>query len=85
MYINKMIGGGLPVLFFPGTLVTPVGPIPMIGSSFVPLVFKTAAEGFGLPGLPPPTGVYPSQVRLYIAPTLTLQMGVAICFGPYSV
>jgi len=84
-YINKMLGGWMPILFFPGTLVTPIGPIPMVGSSFIPLVFKTAADGFGLPGLPPPGGVYPSQVRLYVAPTLTLQMGVAICFGPYTV
>ena len=56
----------------------------MVGSTFVPIVFKTALEGFGLPGLPPAAGIYPSQVRLYAVPTLTLQMGVAICFGPYG-
>ncbi len=56
----------------------------MVGSSFVPIVFKTPLEGFGLPGLPPVPGIYPSQVRLYAVPTLTLQMGVAICFGPYG-
>lgn len=29
-YINKMLGGGMPVLFFPGTLTTPIGTIPMV-------------------------------------------------------
>lgn len=31
-----------------------------------------------------PNGVYDSQVRVYLAPTLTQQLGMAICFGPQS-
>lgn len=32
----------------------------------------------------PKSWTYPSQLRLYLVPTLTLQMWVAICFGPYT-
>ncbi|MDR0283205.1 MAG: hypothetical protein LBI53_08225 [Candidatus Peribacteria bacterium] len=32
----------------------------------------------------PVTPRYPSLIRLYIAPTLTLQIGIAICLGPYA-
>ncbi len=85
-YINKMLGGWMPVLYFPGTLpIPPLPPIPMISTSFIPIPMKGIWDGFGLPGiLPMAGGVYPSQVRLYLVPTLTLQLGVAICFGPYS-
>ncbi|MDD3263232.1 MAG: VCBS repeat-containing protein [Candidatus Absconditabacteria bacterium] len=84
--INDRFGAGFPLLFFPGTLQTPVGPVPMIGSSFVPIVQQMpGSDGFGLsPGFPPTGGTYPSQIRLYLVPTLTLQLGVAICFGPYK-
>ncbi|MEI7557818.1 MAG: hypothetical protein WCJ45_03115 [bacterium] len=39
------------------------------------------SDGFflGVPG-----GPYSSFFRLYLVPTLTLGMGMAMCFGPYS-
>jgi len=84
--INDKFWAGFPLLFFPGTLQTPVWPIPMIGSSFVPIVQQMAGlDWFWLsPWFPPSWWTYPSQVRLYLVPTLTLQMWVAICFGPYK-
>ena len=30
-------------------------------------------------------GPYSSQVRIYLSPTLTQQMGMAICFGPQRI
>lgn len=30
-------------------------------------------------------GIYPSQIRIYLSPTLTQQLGMAICFGPQTV
>ena len=32
-----------------------------------------------------PGGTRPSRFRLYMAPTLTLGLGMAMCFGPYTV
>ena len=32
----------------------------------------------------PQLGIYPSVFRLYVAPTLTLGLGIAMCFGPYA-
>jgi hypothetical protein len=29
-------------------------------------------------------GIYPSVFRLYVAPTLTLGVGIAMCFGTYA-
>jgi len=47
---------------------------------------SSASDGFGYAGTYPPTvGTYPSMVRMYLVPTLTMQMGVAVCFGPYKV
>ncbi len=85
--INQKFWAGFPAIFFPWTLQTPVGPIPMIWSSFVPIVQQMPwSDWFWLsPGFPPSWWIYPSQIRLYIVPTLTLEMGVALCFGPYAV
>lgn len=66
---------GLPVFHFPGTLVTPIGPIP------IPRGLKWPWDGF----IRAPGGTYPSMVRIYVSPTLTAQVGVAVCMGPYSV
>ncbi|USN56730.1 MAG: hypothetical protein H6766_07045 [Candidatus Peribacteria bacterium] len=60
---------GLPIFFFPGTLNTPVGPIPF------PYGLKGPGDSFYWPS----GGVYPSQIRIYLAPTLTQQLGMAIC------
>ncbi|MCF7835358.1 VCBS repeat-containing protein, partial [Candidatus Gracilibacteria bacterium] len=79
--VNTLLGGGVPMLFFPGTLQTPVGPIPMVGNGFIPVVQKGAGDDFKFSA---PGGTIPSQFRLYIAPTLTMQVGIAMCMGPYA-
>lgn len=66
----------LPVFHFPGTLPTPVGPIPFPWwLSMVPSDTFYWAGG----------GVYPSMIRIYVAPTTTLGLWGAICLGPMSV
>ena len=42
MYLNKMLGGGMPIMYFPGTIpATPITPpIPMISTSFIPIPQK---------------------------------------------
>ncbi len=73
--LTRTLGKGLPVFHFPGTLPTPVGPIP------IPWGLKGPGDGF----LWAPGGTYPSLIRIYVAPTLTAQLGLAICFWPYSI
>ena len=65
----------LPVFFFPGTLHTPVWDIP------IPWWLKWAGDEFLWVGW----WTYPSFIRIYAAPTLTAQLWLAICLGPYSV
>jgi hypothetical protein len=64
---------GLPAFFFPGTLQTPAGPIP------IPYWLKGAGDGFYRAWW----GAYPSMIRIYVAPTLTMSVWVAVCFWPY--
>ena len=72
--LTQTLGKGLPVFHFPGTLPTPVWPIPM------PRGLKGPWDQF----LRAPWGSYPSMIRIYAMPTLTAQLGLAICMGPYS-
>lgn len=79
--LNTTIGKGMPLLNIPGNRwPTPIGYVPAPG--FFGFPFKWATDGFFLGS---PWGTYPSQFRLYIAPTLTLGLGMAMCFGPYTV
>jgi hypothetical protein len=64
----------LPVFHFPGTLTTPVWPVP------IPRGMKWPGDGF----YRAPGWTYPSQIRIYAAPTLTLSAGFALCFWPYA-
>lgn len=85
--LNKNLWGGFPALFFPATIripavVAPV-PIPVVGSSLIPIMQKWPWDGFWLPPFPPGWWAFPSMLRVYLIPTLTMQMGVAICAGPY--
>lgn len=77
--LNTTIGKGMPVLDIPATLPVAI-PIPFVG--FFGFPQKWATDGFFLGA---PWGVYPSVFRLYVAPTLTLGVGIAMCFGPYTV
>ena len=73
-----------PIFAFPATfyLPTPAGPVP------IPLPFpfwwlyKWATDEYGYFGIPLAWGTYPSQIRIYMSPTLTQQMGMAICMWP---
>ena len=67
--------GWLPVFFFPWTLQTTVGPIP------IPWWQKWPWDDF----LWVWWWTYPSFIRIYAAPTLTAQLWLAICLWPYSV
>lgn len=73
--LTQTLGKGLPVFHFPGTLQTPVWPIP------IPRGLKGPGDWF----LRAPGGTYPSMIRIYAMPTLTAQLGLAICGGPYSI
>ncbi|MCX6825442.1 MAG: VCBS repeat-containing protein [candidate division SR1 bacterium] len=79
--LNNTLGKGMPLLTIPGNRgPTAVGYLPIPGIFGYP--FKGATDGFYLGNL---GGTYPSLFRLYIAPTLTLGLGIAMCFGPYTV
>ncbi len=65
----------LPVFFFPWTLPTAVGPVP------IPWWQKWPWDEF----LWVWWWEYPSFIRIYAAPTLTAQLWLAICLWPYSV
>ena len=81
--INTTIGKGMPVLNIPATLQTPLGPIPFFGIFGFPQKWGPwETDDFFLGA---PWGIYPSLFRLYVAPTLTLGLGIAMCFGPYSI
>ncbi len=78
--LNKTIGKGLPVLTIPGKYPSPAGYLPIPGIFGLP--FKGPTDDFLL-GIK--WGTWWSQFRLYVVPTLTLWLGMAMCFGPYSV
>ena len=63
----------IPVFHFPWTLPTPVGTIPF------PRWQKWPWDEF----IWVPWWVYPSMIRIYAVPTLTLQVWIAICLWPY--
>lgn len=73
--LTQTLWKGIPVFHFPGTLHTPIGPIPF------PRGLKSPSDDF----LWAPGGNYPSMIRIYAAPTLTAQLGIAICFGPQKI
>ncbi|HRX63772.1 MAG TPA: hypothetical protein P5060_01570 [Candidatus Absconditabacterales bacterium] len=78
-FLTNTLGKGLPVLTIPGNWPSPAGYLPIPGIFGLP--FKGPGDGFlGVTG-----GPNASQFRLYIVPTLTAEIGIAMCFGPYSV
>lgn len=75
--------GGFPIFAFPATLTTPVWPIPL---PFPRWGFqKWATDSYGYFWFPTAWWTYPSQIRIYVAPTTTQQMGMAICLWPQTV
>ncbi|MBP6910639.1 hypothetical protein KBC03_03485 [Patescibacteria group bacterium] len=65
---------GLPAFFYPGTIYAGPYTVPF------PYGQKGAGDGF----YRAQGGVYPSMIRIYVSPTLTMGVGVAICFGSYQ-
>lgn len=74
---------GFPIIAFPATFVSPVWPLPL------PFPFwglqKWSTDSYGYYGFPAPWWVYPSMIRLYIVPTITMRVGIAICLWPQVV
>lgn len=71
---------GMPLLFLPGYIQFATPPyIPVPGSAFVPITFKGSLPGDGFFGFNGQAAMPSSQFRLYMGPTLTMQMGMAIC------
>lgn len=78
--LTETLGKGWPVLNIPGNWPGPSGYLPIPGLFGFP--FRWPTDGFlGWPKSWP----YPSQFRLYLVPTLTAEIWIAMCFGPYSV
>jgi fimbrial isopeptide formation D2 family protein len=65
----------MPLLSFPATFPTPIGPIPL------PSFFGIAPTALGATTIP---GTYNSMIRLYTIPTLTGGMGIAFCWSRFS-
>ncbi len=63
----------MPIFAFPTTLPTPIGPMPFFD------VFH-AITPIGAASIP---GPIMSAIRLYLSPTLTGGIGIAMCWGPY--
>lgn len=66
----------VPIFHFPWTITTPYWPMPF------PWGLKAQTDDF----LRAPWWIepYASQIRIYAAPTLTAQLWMAICVGPYA-
>jgi len=80
-FLTETIGKGIPTLTIPGNWPNPFWwwylPIPWIFG----LPFKWSTDWFlGIDGWS-----RSSQFRLYLVPTLTAELGIAMCFGPYDV
>ncbi|MEF2176074.1 MAG: FG-GAP-like repeat-containing protein [Candidatus Absconditabacteria bacterium] len=76
---------GTPVFWYPGTKWITCGdscscpiPMPNMKTKLGPPVESAAPSGCK------PTPVYMSNIRMYLSPTLTQGMGVAVCYGPYQ-
>ncbi len=72
---------GFPVLAYPATLQSPVGPLPLpFPRGWIQKM--TPVDTYGYFGFAAPGWVYPSMIRIYASPTLTMWMWFAMCFGP---
>lgn len=81
--LNKTIGKGIPTLTIPGNRPTPAGVfLPIPGIFWLPV--KGPTDGYFL-GVQWWILANSSLFRLYIVPTLTLGLGMAMCFWPYGV
>jgi len=66
-----------PVFWRPWTLWTPDGPKRIPNGQLVPPAWKNDPAW-------PQGWIYPSYVRLYVSPTLSMGLWVAVCMWPYS-
>lgn len=80
--LTETLWKGLPVLTFPGNWPNPFAPwtyLPFPGVFGLP--FKGINDWF----LWVPWWTYDSQFRLYVVPTITAEIWIAICFGPHNI
>ena len=70
----KTIPFAMPLLAFPATLITPIGPLPL------PSIFTIGPANLGAAEVP---GPIMSMIRLYTIPTLTGGLAMAFCWGPF--
>ncbi len=78
--LTETLGKWRPVLNIPGNWTTSAGILPIPGFFGLPLRWPTDDFLWW-----PKTWTYPSQFRLYVVPTLTAEIWIAMCFGPYTV
>ena len=81
-FLDELIWSGRPAMTFPGNR----WPVYWVYLPF-PWIF---GYPFKWPGdwfvdFVPQNGTYPSMFRLYLMPTLTLKLGIAMCFWPYEI
>ena len=80
--LNSLIGNWMPLLNIPGNWWPTVAwYIPAPWFFWYPAKV-TEVDGFSFWN---PVWTYPSMFRIYLMPTLTAKVGIAMCFGPYTV
>jgi len=72
---------GFPILAFPATLPTPAWPMPA-PFPWWGILKMPGIDQYGYFGFAAPSGTYPSMIRVYLSPTLTMGLGIAFCFWP---
>lgn len=80
-FLNQSIWAWWPAMTFPGNRWPTVAwyiPAPWI--FWYP--FKWPMDNFV--DFVPQNWTYPSMFRLYLMPTMTMKLGIALCFGPYN-
>lgn len=78
--LTELIWDGMPVLNIPGNRTSPYWYIPAPG--FFGYPFKWGGDNFSFWN---DWWSYPSMFRVYLMPTLTMNLWIALCFGPYGV
>ena len=73
----------LPTITFPGNWPCPIWYCPFPGIFGFP--FKWTTDGFGYFSMPTKAWPYSSMLRLYVSPTLTAKVWLALCIWPYGV
>ena len=80
LWLSQSLGQGMPFITIPGNRPTPAWwYLPAPGIFWFPIKWLTDSF-FWAPKVP--VWPYSSMIRIYLVPTITLWMGIAICLGP---